>query len=252
MGRHRYFVKLAFDGTNFHGWQLQDNAKSVQGVVNQALSECISESINVVGCGRTDAGVGAMKYFAHFDVETPLKEEPSFYRDRTNAILPQDIAVYEIIPVKPEAHARFDAVNRTYRYNISLKKDPFLRRNSWYVFKQPDLKLMNEGALLLKEYSDFKAFTKGIPEGTTKCRIFSANWAQEEHRLIFTITADRFLRNMVRAITGTLLDVGLKKTGIKSFIDIIESRDRKKAGRSVPAHGLFLADVQYPESIFFL
>lgn len=248
--RKRYFIRLAYNGASYHGWQYQKNAKSIQETLNNALERVLKEDVNVTGCGRTDTGVNALNYYAHFDVSAIdnsfLKEIPGYL----NTLLPGDIAIYNVFPVKPDAHARFDAIRRTYRYQISLKKDPFVRRLSWYVFSRPDIYLMNECAALLMDFSDFRAFSKGIPEGTGICRISEARWNLQGHLLIFTITADRFLRNMVRAIAGTLLDVGLGKTDKEGFINIIKSHDRRNAGLSVPARGLALTDVVYPESIY--
>jgi len=243
----RYFLKMAFKGTNYHGWQLQPNAVTVQGTVNKALSTVLRENIHVVGAGRTDTGVHAAVYWAHFDYpgEIGEKEKICF---RLNRFLPDDIAIYGIYPVHDKAHARFDALSRTYQYHITRIKDPFKREYSYFFFWDLDMKRMNEACRILYEYQDFSSFSKAQTQTKTNlCRIYKAVWHWEDHMLIFTIQADRFLRNMVRAVVGTMLDIGQGRVGAGDLRKIIDSRNRSAAGYSVPANGLFLTAVSYPE-----
>ncbi len=245
----RYFIELSYNGKQYHGWQMQPNASSVQQVLNDALSMLLKESISVVGAGRTDAGVHAAQMFAHFD--TTKEVDTQELVKRINAFISQDIAVHSLHVVNAEAHARFDAVRRSYEYRIWLGRSPFLIDTTWQLYSQHlDLAVMNKAALILKDYTDFKCFSKSKTDVKTyHCTIKEAVWIQDGQLLIFKITADRFLRNMVRAIVGTLIDIGLGKLTIDDFRKIIESRDRTKAGFSVPAQGLFLTEVVYPESI---
>lgn len=240
----RYFIEFAYKGTNYHGWQFQPNAASVQETLNRALSVLLGTAIDATGAGRTDTGVHARQMFAHFDYENPIDIALMAYK--LNSYLPKDIAVHRIIPVHDEAHARFDATRRTYEYHIHTFKDVFEDHGSWQ-YKQPlDTAKMNEAASLLFAHTDFQCFSKvNTDVGTFNCRIFAAQWAKENDRLIFTISADRFLRNMVRAIVGTLVNVGLKKISPAEFNTIIEGKDRNKAGVSVPAHGLYLTKIEY-------
>ncbi len=240
----RYFIKLAYNGTHYHGWQYQPNASSVQETMNKALSVLLHTTINLMGAGRTDTGVHAKEMFAHFDFE-PSFDIPNLIH-KLNSYLPKDIVVYTIIPVHPEAHCRFDALKRTYEYHIHSLKDPFLHDLSWYFHQQLDLDLMNEAAKLLFKHTDFQCFSKvNTDVNTFDCTIFEANWKQENNCLVFTISANRFLRNMVRAIVGTLVNVGLHKITLVDFNAIIESKSRDKAGFSVPAHGLYLTEIEY-------
>lgn len=243
----RYFLKLAYNGAAYHGWQIQPNALSVQAAMEEALSMILRETIAVVGCGRTDTGVHASKFYAHFETETPFNTEQLVRR--LNAFLPDAIVVYDCFPVDGNLHARFSAEYRTYHYYVSLQKNPFLSAFSYQLFKTVDFEKMNQAAKILSEYADFSAFSKSHTQTlTNNCKIFNAVWAscREEELWRFEITADRFLRNMVRAIVGTLLEVGYDKLSIEKFRQIIESKDRKEAGVSVPAHALFLYDVGYP------
>lgn len=212
--------------------------------MNKALSVLLHTTINLMGAGRTDTGVHAKEMFAHFDFE-PSFDIPNLIH-KLNSYLPKDIVVYTIIPVHPEAHCRFDALKRTYEYHIHSLKDPFLHDLSWYFHQQLDLDLMNEAAKLLFEHTDFQCFSKvNTDVNTFDCTIFEANWKQENNCLVFTISANRFLRNMVRAIVGTLVNVGLHKITLVDFNAIIESKSRDKAGFSVPAHGLYLTEIEY-------
>lgn len=250
--KSRYFIKLSFNGKNYSGWQIQKNAISVQELINDALSKIIREDINVTGAGRTDTGVHAKEYFAHFDCEDFLsKFSVAELLFKLNSFLPKDIAIQDIIKVKSNSNARFDAVSRTYRYYISRSKNPFNIEFSYAVHGKLDIVEMNAACKVLYEYSDFSCFSKsGTQTKTNNCKILNAIWEEIDDQLIFTITADRFLRNMVRAITGTLLDVGYKKLDITGFRKIIEGKNRSDAGYSVPANGLFLEKIDYPKSIF--
>ncbi|WP_291103229.1 MULTISPECIES: tRNA pseudouridine(38-40) synthase TruA [unclassified Flavobacterium] len=249
----RYFIKLAYNGTNYHGWQYQPNASSVQETLNKAVSVLLNtgssdseqaKQINLMGAGRTDTGVHAKEMFTHFDFETPF--DVSSLVHKLNSYLPKDIAVYDIIPVHDEAHARFDATKRTYEYHINVFKDVFSQDESWYFHQELDVTLMNEAAQLLFHHTDFQCFSKvNTDVNTFDCTIFEAHWKQENSKLIFTISANRFLRNMVRAIVGTLVNVGLHKITLDDFSEIIKSKNRENAGFSVPAHGLYLTKIDY-------
>ena len=245
----RYFIQLSFKGTRYHGWQIQPNAVSVQEVVEKAISTILRQEIKATGAGRTDAGVHASFYVLHFDVLHPI-DNPDKLIYRLNSFLPSDIAFQRCWKVPPEAHARFSALSRTYQYFITLKKDPFTTETECYIQNRPDVEKMNEAAKILGDYTDFTSFSRLHTDVKTNiCQISKAQWKEENSRLIFTITADRFLRNMVRAVVGTLLDVGKGKTTSDEFRQIIELRDRAAAGTSAPAHGLFLVDVEYPAII---
>jgi tRNA pseudouridine38-40 synthase len=253
----RYFIRLSFNGANYHGWQIQPNARTVQEVLNQDLSLLLGEEIQVTGCGRTDTGVHARVFYAHMDCSRERSRESRDQADdpdflfRINHKLPADIAIQEILPVRPDAHARFDATSRTYIYQISRKKEVFNPDQSHYLYGELDFQAMQQAGELLKEYTDFTSFSKvDTDTRTNDCRIDLAHWDVTEETLAFTIQADRFLRNMVRAIVGTMLDLGFGKIDLDGFRRIIESRDRSHAGTSAPARGLFLADVQYPPEIF--
>ncbi len=250
--QYRYFIRLAYNGTRYNGWQIQDNATTVQALVNDALSKIFRHEINVVGCGRTDTGVHARDFYIHFDLPYIIGiEEGQAYLKKFNGFLPPDISMYEIILVKEDAHTRFDAIARTYQYFISREKDPFNQDFSWFVYGDIDIDKLNEAANILFDYTDFTSFSKvNTDTKTNNCKVQFAHWEEKDNMLIFTITADRFLRNMVRAIVGTLLDVGRGKNDIAGLKNIIESKNRSNAGYSVPAKGLFLTKVKYPESLF--
>lgn len=239
----RYFLELSYNGKNYHGWQIQPDAISVQEKLNKALSTIYQREIEVVGAGRTDTGVHASQMFAHFDVDE-LKEEIVF---KLNSILPNDITIKSIRGVDAEKHARFDAISRSYEYRIWLGRNPFLLDFTWQIHSQkPDVSLMNEAATLLLTYKDFQCFSKVKTDVYTyNCDVTEAFWKQEKEALTFYITANRFLRNMVRAIVGTLFDVGLGRISVEDFKAIIESKNRSNAGLSVPAKGLFLTKITY-------
>lgn len=216
----------------------------MQETLNKALSIVLNSEINLMGAGRTDTGVHAKEMYAHFDFETPLDSQNLIHK--LNSYLPKDIVIYDIIPVHEDAHARFDATKRTYEYHIHTFKDVFLQDQSWYYHQNLDLDLMNEASKLLLNYTDFQCFSKvNTDVNTFNCTIFEAYWTQENNNLIFTISANRFLRNMVRAIVGTLVYVGLHKITIEDFNEIIISKSRDNAGFSVPAHGLYLTKIDY-------
>lgn len=242
----RYFLKLAYNGANYHGWQSQPNAVSVQECIEKALSMVLRMPIAITGAGRTDAGVNAAVMYAHFEVEQPIADTATLVM-RLNSILGKDIAIYDVIPVHDEAHARFDATARTYKYFVHTEKSPFLYPFSWKATSKLDFQKMNEAAELLKNYTDFTSFSKLHTDvATNNCKITHARWEQEGDQWVFTITADRFLRNMVRAIVGTLVDVGRGKLTIEQFCDVIEKKDRCSAGTSMPGNALFLWKVEYP------
>lgn len=240
----RYFIELSYNGKQYHGWQVQPDAISVQERLNKALSTALQETIEVVGAGRTDTGVHAAQMFAHFDTDLYLDTNLAF---KLNSILPDDITIYKVFKVNDEKHARFDAVSRSYEYRIWLGRNPFLLDFTWQIHsKQPNIELMNRAASILLEYEDFQCFSKVKTEVYTyNCDVTEAIWKQEGSQLTFYITANRFLRNMVRAIVGTLLDVGFQKISIEDFKNIIESKNRSNAGLSVPAKGLFLTAIKY-------
>jgi tRNA pseudouridine38-40 synthase len=295
--KQRYFIELAYDGTAYHGWQVQQNARSVQEALNKALSTILRQPIETTGCGRTDTGVHAKEFFAHFDVEEEVhgkreevhgslfidhgkKEEvdskekegfsamspsamnhesstmnlsamnpsPMSQKVRSiNAILPDDIAIKKIVAVHADAHARFDATLRSYQYHIHFNKDPFVRGYAWQVRDVPDIELMNQAAEIIMEYIDFSCFSKSNTQvKTNNCKISRAEWVQTEQGMVFHISADRFLRNMVRAIVGTLMMVGKGEIKPEALRQIIESKNRSNAGMSVPACGLYLTEVKYP------
>ena len=244
----RYFLELAYFGKAFHGWQRQPNALSVQEVVENALCTLFQKRIEIVGAGRTDAGVHAKQIFAHFDLERDLKEEFVF---RLNALLPKDIAAVRIIKVQDDAHARFDALSRSYEYRIVVSKDVFSVDTAYFIQRNLDVQKMNFAADILKDYTNFKSFSRSRTDVKTyNCKITAAGWQKKDNKLIFSIKADRFLRNMVRAIVGTLVEVGLGKMEVAQIHEIIRSENRSEAGPSVPAHGLFLTGVEYPERIY--
>ncbi len=244
----RYFVQFSYLGKAYHGWQNQPNAITVQQLLEEVFSTLLRIPVSLMGAGRTDAGVHAKQMFAHFDVGEIEDIEDLIYR--LNSFLPDDIAVQKIFKVAEESHARFDAIDRTYEYWITQKKNPFNTDFAHYVKHSLDIKKMNEAASLLLEYSDFECFSKTKTDvHTYLCDIKEANWTRTDDHLVFTITADRFLRNMVRAIVGTLLEVGKGRTNLNDVKAIINSKDRQKAGTSVPAKGLYLTKIIYPDTI---
>ncbi len=245
----RYFFEIAYKGTNYSGWQTQHNAVTVQEVVEDALAKLTGEKIEIIGSGRTDAGVHCEQQFFHADIKKNIILAD--FQHRLNVLLPKDISIQSIRKVKPEASARFDAFSRTYHYRITLRKDPLLDGLALHYFKSADVPTMNKAAALLLGEHDFQSFSK-VKTNVNHflCDITKAEWKQKNDQLEFVITANRFLRGMVRAVVGTLLNVGTGKMTIKDFQAIINSRDRRKAGQNVPPEGLYLTKVKYPSSIF--
>lgn len=240
----RYFIKFTYNGTQYHGWQSQPNAVSVQETLSKAMSTVLNKTVELMGAGRTDTGVHAKVMYAHFDLEKSFETESIIHK--LNSFLPKDIAVFDIIAVHENAHARFDAKKRTYEYHINTFKDVFQNELSWYYHQTLDLDLMNEAAKTLLNHTNFECFSKVHTDvNTFDCKIVEAHWQQNHNNLIFTISADRFLRNMVRAIVGTLINVGLHKITLADFEAIIKSKNRSEAGFSVPAHGLYLTEIVY-------
>lgn len=242
---NRYAIQLSYHGGRYFGWQRQPKEISVQEVLEKALSTILRSEISVVGAGRTDTGVHASFYIAHFDIEKEI-ENPSQLAYKLNGFLPADIAIQKIFSVNSDFHARFSAVSRTYKYFIATSKDPFSVETSYQYTVPLNIDQMNEAAKLLFEFTDFTSFAKLHTDvKTNNCKIYQAEWEKQGTQLIFTIKADRFLRNMVRAIVGTLLEVGKGKISVGDFAEIIEKKDRGVAGTSVPPQGLFLVDIEY-------
>ncbi|MFC4720780.1 tRNA pseudouridine(38-40) synthase TruA [Geojedonia litorea] len=244
----RYFIELSYNGKVYHGWQNQPNAISVQQVLEEALSILLQDKIEIVGAGRTDAGVHAKQMYAHFDCDILFDIAQLIYK--LNSFLPKDVAIHNIFKVKPAAHARFDALSRTYHYKISTSKNAFNFDFAYEMHLPLDVDKMNDACKILLAYNDFQCFSKSNTDVKTyHCKIEMANWYVENDTLTFVITADRFLRNMVRAIVGTLINIGLGKLEVDDLHTIIKSKDRSEAGFSVPAHGLYLTKIIYPDTI---
>lgn len=241
----RYFITFSYDGTAYHGWQIQPHSVTVQEELQKALSTLMRKPMEVVGAGRTDTGVHAHKMIAHFDHDEVLDCSQLVYK--LNKLLPRDIAVQHVEPVADDMHARFSAKSRTYHYYVHLDKNPFLRSYSWQVYGNPDFELMNRAARVLMEYKDFTSFSKvNTDTKTNDCTITEARWDRVgEDQWRFTVTANRFLRNMVRAIVGTLMEVGRGRMTIDQLRSVIEAKDRCRAGDSVPGNALFLVEVLY-------
>jgi tRNA pseudouridine38-40 synthase len=247
--RMRFFFEISYNGTNYHGWQNQLNAISVQHIVENALSKLLREKIDIVASGRTDTGVHCLQQFFHLDTEKEFDKAP--FLIRLNSFLPKDIVISDIRPVKPKAHARYDARERAYEYKITRVKDPFLTGFAFYFFRNLDISTMNKAAALLIGMHDFQCFSKVKTDvNHFDCDIKQAQWNQKGDLLVFSIVANRFLRGMVRAIVGTLLDVGTGKILVQDFEKIIHSKDRKRAGMNVPPEGLYLKSVKYSKSVF--
>lgn len=244
----RYFIEFSYFGKGYHGWQRQPNAISVQQVLEEVFSTLTGNEKSLVAAGRTDTGVHAKQLFAHFESEKINDTVDLVFR--MNSFLPDDISVRRIFEVPSEAHARFDATERTYEYWLVQKKNPFYSDTAYYVNRPLDIQKMNEAAKVMMEYTDFECFSKSHTDVKTYiCNIKKAQWQEINDRLVFRINADRFLRNMVRAVVGTLLEVGLGKRTVNDVKDILESKDRSKAGPSVPAKGLYLVEVKYPQEV---
>lgn len=240
----RYFMELGYNGAPFFGWQVQPGKETVQGCIENALSLLLREAVAVTGCGRTDTGVNARQFFAHFETEQQIDLQK--LTDKLNSFLPKEIAICRIFPVEDGMHARFSATSRTYKYYVAVTKNPFNFHYSYRIFQKLDVAKMNEAAAILLETADFTSFSKLHTQvNNNLCRVTEAHWAMEDGVLVFTVTADRFLRNMVRALVGTLLQVGKGKITVEEFRDIIARKDRCAAGDSVPAHALFLENIRY-------
>lgn len=245
----RYFLELSYKGTPFHGWQIQKNAFTVQECLESALSTYFRKPIFVVGSGRTDTGVHASMQVCHFDLVDTLPEEN--FLKAINSILPKEISIHSIRAVKLDAHARFSARRRSYIYRIIFRKNPFLNEWAWQCFHNPDVEKMNEASKALLRHADFECFSKVHTDVKHfRCEIISAHWEQKEDQLLFHITANRFLRGMVRAIVGTLMEVGLGLRNVESMDELILSRNRAVAGKAAPAKGLSLSQIVYPEDIY--
>lgn len=246
----RYFLKLSYNGTEFHGWQRQDDAVSIQQEIEEKLSTILRTETPIVGCGRTDTGVHAREYFAHFDAES-LGMEASLFVHKLNTMLPWGIAIQELFEVQNDAHARFDATERSYEYIITTVKDPFLKDEAYKFNQDLNMDAMNKACERLLGEHDFGCFCKSRADNHTNiCTVYAASWSSNGNMIRFNISANRFLRNMVRAIVGTMLEVGQGRTSLEDLNAILESKDRQAAGRSVPAQGLYLVGVKYPSHLF--
>ena len=251
MDGYRYFLYLSYNGRAYHGWQVQPGKITVQEKAEEALGLILQEKIRTTGAGRTDAGVHARLFTAHFDSSRDDLAGNDKIIFRLNTFLPTDISVRDIMAVKSGAHARFDALSRTYKYYISLKKDPFLKDFTYYRHGDLDIDAMNRAAVYLSRHEDFTSFSKSHTQvKTNNCKIYEAAWTRENDTLVFRIRANRFLRNMVRAIVGSMLDIGSAKIPPGAMEDIIVARDRSAAGVSAPAEGLFLENIEYDNSVF--
>lgn len=244
----RYFIELSYNGKAYHGWQIQPNAISVQEVLEKGLSTLLKEPIATMGAGRTDAGVHATQLFAHFDTETLFDIKTLIYK--LNSFLPEDIAIKSIFKVKANSHARFHATSRQYLYRIALEKNPFNKEQAFLLKPKLNIDKLKAATKILLDYKDFQCFSKSNTDVKTyHCNIMKAEWSLVENELHFIIKADRFLRNMVRAIVGTLINIGIGKIEVETLHDIIKSKNRSEAGFSVPAHALYLTKIEYPDSI---
>lgn len=245
--KQRYFIYLAFKGTNYYGWQIQNNEQTVQGTLQNAFSLKLGDKISITGAGRTDTGVHANYFVAHFDTDKIIDENFIY---QINNFLPDDIAINKIIKVKNDAHARFDAISRTYKYFINTTKNPFNNDYALFISQNLDIQKMNQACSVLFNYEDFTSFSKlHTDTKTNNCKIFEAKWEKTNNQLIFTITANRFLRNMVRAITGTMIDLGRNKITVSDFENIIKAKNRQLAGHSAKAKGLFLDYIKYSDNL---
>jgi len=247
----RYFIELSYKGTFFHGWQIQPNAVSVQETLEKGLSVILRDIISVVGAGRTDTGVHAKYIVAHFETEAVFDPEKLVFK--LNSFLPESIAIKQVFEVNPEAHARFHALTRAYEYHIVREKNPFKTEGAYFLKGNLDVEAMNRAAALLLNYTNFKCFSKSKTDVKTyNCTMFYAYWEEKENLLIFHVSANRFLRNMVRAIVGTLIDIGKGKLAVDDIHKILASENRGEAGYSVPAKGLYLTEVTYPKTIHLI
>jgi tRNA pseudouridine38-40 synthase len=247
----RYFIFISYKGTSYHGWQIQPNSVTIQKLLDETLTTLLSEEISTTGAGRTDTGVHAKFFCAHFDSVAPDLDISKNLVYRLNSFLPKDISVNSLRKVRIDANARFNALSRTYKYFVSREKDPFSEESSWYLFGNVDIESMNQASDILLKHTDFTSFSRlHTNVRTNDCKIYSAGWEENGSQLIFTIRADRFLRNMVRAIVGTMIEIGFGKMTLAEFEEVITSKDRGQAGKSAPAKGLFLTGIEYPEDIY--
>ncbi|MFA7081639.1 MAG: tRNA pseudouridine(38-40) synthase TruA [Bacteroidales bacterium] len=247
----RYFLHLSYNGTNFCGWQIQPNEPSIQENLETAFLHLLKEKIGITGCGRTDTGVHALNYYAHFDYKELQKDEIEELVFKLNRYFGFDIKVLGLFKMKPDAHTRFDAGSRTYKYYIANKKQPFNNDFSHYYSRRLNIDKMNEACQKLITYTDFTSFSKLHTQvNNNNCKILSAYWEKKDDMVVFTIEANRFLRNMVRSIVGTMVEVGIEKIGIRAFCEIIEAKDRSRAGASFPAKALFLDNIKYDKELF--
>lgn len=245
----RYFIEFSYNGKAYCGWQRQPDVITVQAVLEDAISTVLQQSIDVFGAGRTDTGVHARQMYAHFDLNEAIHDSQLVFK--FNQLLPKDIAVKAIHQVKDDAHARFDALSRTYEYVITEKKNPFQIESAYFIKNHLDIERMNQASKILFNYKNFKSFSKVHTDVKTyNCKMMFAQWDKRQDNVILTITADRFLRNMVRAIVGTMIDIGSGKNQVEYIKHIIESQDRSQAGTSAPAHGLYLTKIEYPKETF--
>lgn len=244
----RFFIEMAYNGKHFHGWQKQPNAITIQETLENCFAKIFQQKVDIIGAGRTDTGVHARYLVAHFDLELEIDLDHLVYK--LNRMLPDSVVIHNIYPVMPEAHARFDATSREYKYYVSLKKDPFAKDFSCLILHGIDMIKMNKACEMLKSHRNFQCFSKVKTDVKTyNCIIEEANWEKINNQLVFTIIADRFLRNMVRSIVGTLLEIGLGKRPLEDFEKVIASKNRGRAGKSMVAKGLFLHNIRYPENI---
>lgn len=245
----RYFIYISYRGTAYHGWQIQPNAVTVQDTIQKAMSLVMGDKVEITGAGRTDTGVHARSMVAHFDWELPL--DIARLPARLNSLLPPDIAINNIVKVNADAHARFSALSRTYKYYIHFHKDPFLRGLAYRHYRPLDFEAMNIAAQNMLTHTDFTSFSKlHTDTHTNDCKVSYAKWSRDDNKWVFTIKADRFLRDMVRATVGTLILVGEHRIKVSDFEAIIEAKDRQKAGHSIDACGLYLHDIEYSNDIF--
>lgn len=244
----RYFIKLSYNGGAYHGWQIQPDAITVQEVIEKALSTLLNQTISIMGAGRTDTGVHATEMYAHFDTDLDLDDTNIVYK--LNSFLPKDIAIYDLFKVKEDVHTRFHATSREYVYRIALTKNVFTFNNVFFVKQDLDVDKMNQAAKILFQYKDFQCFSKSNTDVKTyNCDIMKAEWFFKNDELHFVIKANRFLRNMVRAIVGTMINIGIGKLEVEDLHHIIKSKNRSEAGFSVPAHALYLTKIEYPKDI---
>ncbi len=244
---NRYFIELSYKGTRYHGWQKQPNAESVQTFIEKSINVLLREHVETTGAGRTDTGVHALSFTAHFDTLQCISNYKDFIY-KMNALLPRDIVVHDVYQVKPDSHARYSALSRTYKYTICSVRDPFFDDLCWNYSGILDVAMMNKACEILLKYSDFTSFSKLHTDVKSNiCSLSEAGWIENGNQLVFTITGNRFLRNMVRAIVGTLVELGRGRISLEEFIGIIDGKDRRLAGFSAPAQGLMLTGIAYPQ-----